>query len=305
MLLCPALEAVAALPEVPGTADAAKAWQSKREREIHDFGTKPKPEMLAGLGEMLRQLKTLDYRACDERDAVISRIQKLLLAIPGHAEYYRDRILKAREEYDAKPLSALKEYNIDREQEWGFETLAQLPSPETVRVLGEFLSDDRGLTHGPIRPKRTENGRSAEYANSSMSLTALNSLPIVNKPVAAKYPSFPGDRDTYRLWYEQIKAGTRTFRFEGDPTEYDLDGPAPPEKLRRIAAARQRDERRDARHGDMGPAGGGDATAASGGSAAASAPRSRLVGIATGFCLVLAALWYLLRRRARKWLPPI
>ena len=29
----------------------------------------------------------------------------------------------------------------------------------------------------------------------------------------------------WREWYEEVKAGRRTFRFKGDPQEYTLDGP--------------------------------------------------------------------------------
>lgn len=31
--------------------------------------------------------------------------------------------------------------------------------------------------------------------------------------------------EPWRLWYAQVKAGTRTFRFKDDPQEYNLDGP--------------------------------------------------------------------------------
>lgn len=30
----------------------------------------------------------------------------------------------------------------------------------------------------------------------------------------------------YRKWYDEVKEGRRTFRFIGDPQEYDLNGPA-------------------------------------------------------------------------------
>jgi hypothetical protein len=42
---------------------------------------------------------------------------------------------------------------------------------------------------------------------------------------------------TWRLWYEQVKAGTRAFRFEGDPREYRLADPP---------SARQRPPKPDA-----------------------------------------------------------
>ncbi len=33
------------------------------------------------------------------------------------------------------------------------------------------------------------------------------------------------DIELWRIWYEQVKAGNRTFQFEGDPKHYNLEGP--------------------------------------------------------------------------------
>jgi hypothetical protein len=51
----------------------------------------------------------------------------------------------------------------------------------------------------------------------------LWSLPLTFKPTGKVYT--PEEMLTWRLWYEQVKAGNRTFRFEGDPQEYNLQGP--------------------------------------------------------------------------------
>jgi hypothetical protein len=61
--------------------------------------------------------------------------------------------------------------------------------------------------------------------NSTDAAMALDKLPLKNKPHAG----ITGwDKEAIRpwvLWYEQIKAGNRTFSFEGDPTDYNLNGP--------------------------------------------------------------------------------
>jgi hypothetical protein len=79
----------------------------------------------------------------------------------------------------------------------------------------------------------------------------LDSLPIVAKPMKAPPQGYDSPEETlpWRQWYQEIKDGRRTFRFEGDPTEYDLNGPAPKEKLERLALATRMDKDRAARHG--------------------------------------------------------
>ena len=102
----------------------------------------------------------------------------------------------------------------------------------------------------------------------------------------------------WQRWYERIKVGHATFAFEGDPTEYDLDGPASPEKLGRIKAARQRDEERKGRHEAAVARADGTSTSA----ATAERPENPgtfpLSGAALGILTVLAALgWYFIRHR--------
>ncbi len=175
-----------------------------------------------------------------------------MLGVPRHAEYYRDRILDARLEYEKVKGKG----EIDREagarthllnaQQDGFRTMAYLPSVGTVRVLGELLSDERGYTKLPPDPTLDEMevaGR--EDPNCKGAAKALVCLPIVSKPQDKNWMMMTyEDVAPWREWYEQIKAGNRTFRFEGDPTEYDLNGPASRQTLDRIALADKRDAQR-------------------------------------------------------------
>ncbi len=187
-----------------------------------------------------------------EVDELYVRIQTTLLAIPGHAEHYRDLILKARLDYeqakagDNSDRASYLGTQLTNIQNEGFKTMAYLPSVETVRVLGEFLTDQRGYTELPPSPTmRQMEIAGRETANAEFAARTLTALPIVDKPPAKEWAIRIEElTPPWLAWYEQIKSGKRTFRFEGDPTEYDLNGPAEKEKLVRIERDRKRDAER-------------------------------------------------------------
>ncbi len=161
---------------------------------------------------------------------LVEKIRAVVLETPGHAEYFANRIREARKKVDeASPEDQGQFWHpLNNEQMYGFQTLGQLPSPETIRVLGEFLYDERGLfpKYNPALQDRARNR--GENANSDRALMTLARMPLIFKPVQPRIRNhviYDEDINAWRLWYEQIKAGTRTFRFEGDPQEYSLAGP--------------------------------------------------------------------------------
>ena len=174
-----------------------------------------------------------------------------------------------------------------------FPTLDYLPSVETVRVLGEFLSDERGYVKMPEHP--TLEDLTTDVSGSPVfrrAAASLGKLPIVNKPIPASTQfRTPDDVQPWKQWYEQIKAGNRTFRFEGDPTEYDLNGPASKEKLARIERDRMRDVERLAGRRKSSPASDFVSKALS-----FSKPSS-IAGLIAACALVAGAVWYFIRNR--------
>ncbi|HEY1120305.1 MAG TPA: hypothetical protein VGE67_01840, partial [Haloferula sp.] len=133
---------------------------------------------------------------------------------PGHAEYFAKKIRNDETLYESG-----RGHEVQGGALWDFETLGQLPSPETVKVLGSFLDDEKnriepvpGADVAPIA------------ANNLLAARAFHSLKIVSPPLQ-KRPSDYDDIQPWRLWFSQVQAGTRTFRFEGDPQEYSLAGP--------------------------------------------------------------------------------
>ncbi|MCU0781756.1 MAG: hypothetical protein MUF04_11730, partial [Akkermansiaceae bacterium] len=189
----------------------------------------------------------------DEYRELFEEARKTLSSIPGVHEYYRARIVDARDEWEEAPERLRNTIFYDAVQpSWvGFSVLKHLPSAETVRALGSLLDDERGrYIPDPARPLHWEDEMAANFigkSNCELAVTSLAALPLVAKPVGAPSAKAFDDVPAWRQWYREIAEGRRTFRFEGDPTEYDLDGPASADKLERTRALRERERDRAAR----------------------------------------------------------
>lgn len=140
---------------------------------------------------------------------IAREVTRVLLDTPGHAKYFGDQI---------------KQSENDPNRWIYFHKLKHLPSPETVRVLGKFLSDDRG------RPELAEDGSNLEeYAladpNCDRAARTLKKM-LADPPVPKDTGwQFARDLEPWRMWWERVKAGNQTYRFVGDDTVYDLRGP--------------------------------------------------------------------------------
>lgn len=192
----------------------------------------PSPEHLENyislLGSGIRKTRALNIYQVEERVSVSEILIERLLDIPGHAIHYRDRINHSRGLMEEAKLSGAPNYgslliDSNREERWGFATLENLPSVETVGVLGEFLSDDRGSEipmDEQIEMGGSPNNRSAVFA--------LSRLGIANPPTPPMRHTGHIDEGlgVWQTWYQQVKDGRRTFRFIDDPVDYDLRGPS-------------------------------------------------------------------------------
>jgi hypothetical protein len=265
-------------------------WQKKLSEIDNLHGQKKIEELSLGLRSMAfrKEFGDRDPRT----DLLYSEIQAALLAIPGHAEYYRDRILHAQERYK-NPGGGTTWSDYHKELGNGFQILPHLHSPEGVRVLGELFSNE-------WVPLDNETAVASEkFVPLSVSArVTLQKFPLLNKPF--KEPITQGNRAdaqaAWQLWYEQIKSGKRTFRFEGDPTEYDLNGPAPGQKLAHISRDRKRDAERTAGHGKTsGPSAVAEPATAS--KPSQSMPLGLLIA---GMVLLVSLGWYFLRGRSRE-----
>jgi hypothetical protein len=196
------------------------SWFAERMKVIDSIHELPQDERFLKLGELaaIGHRPPLDH----EQETVFKAAQRTLLSIPGHAEFFANKI---------RADDILRETGRGHEVKggvlWDFETLGQLPSPETVKVLGSFLDDERH------RVEVDPNSDVAPIAaNNLLAARALHSLKIASPPLH-KRPGSYDDIQPWRLWFAQVEAGKRTFRFEGDPQHYSLAGPVAEPRLPR------------------------------------------------------------------------
>lgn len=176
----------------------------------------PSDEAIPRLAEGVEKTSHGRIYYVGEREEVHQELKKALIATPGHAKYYGDILLVKHANYKADIIGntqhgRLMPYHDTAMRTFGL--LKLLPSAETVEVLGEMLSEE------------WQDHDEQEYYEPSLGASAmmcLSNLPIVGKPPVDGKNALRG----WQNWYAQIKEGRRTFRFEGDPHEYDLRGPA-------------------------------------------------------------------------------
>lgn len=142
-----------------------------------------------------------------------------MLQIPGHAEFFGNMITipyaAIKQGYaEGKHMGEIGWSGFLRDSMWNFMTLSMLPSPETVRVLGDMLSDDwkwpgyeNEMLHGTMDTR---------------ALSSLSKLPIANPPTRKLHTDEDMREflDDWKEWYAEIRSGQRALSFEGQPDEY-------------------------------------------------------------------------------------
>lgn len=285
------------LPVMPNSGELVTYWRSKFERAVPETVDGQKLEKLGvvirGVGHFKQFGNRYDLGQLPE---LLTEVQSVIIMIPDHAAHFAKNIKDLQTKLNNAPEA--DKWNVrpayDSAQANGFETLSHLPSVETVRVLGEFLYDEEGglgMKEGGPMPTIDEimaqQKRNCDKA--VMALSALVDSPPIEKSGSLRAEVF----EAWRQWFEEIKSGRRTFRFEGDPTEYDLNGPAPKDKLERIARDRERDAQRVTGHRKT--------AGASGMAESKAAPLSSesfpVAVLVAGMVLLISLAWYFVGRR--------
>lgn len=184
-------------------------------------------------------------------------LQKALLAIPGHARWYAEEIERERKTVEDLPPQKGPRVSYDRNRLRHLTTLSHLPSPETVEVLGHYLSDDRDEVLLPSDDPAHQHMELGVAGNSSGAAAALTYLGLKEAPVPpSRYQNYGASREEIALWkdwWSEVKSGRRAFSFVGGDTEYRFrddgtvetttlvtptDDPAPPAELQKSRSDR-------------------------------------------------------------------
>ena len=195
-------------------SEQAALWVRKLDQAEHLDPNSKFDALWLGLRNMGHRAKIPDHSAAI--DQIFGEIQRNLLATPGHAQHFADLIERER--------AALKpgEYggSYDNHRFWYLrETLSHLPSPETVKVLGHYLDDDRDT---PARSEAASDG-GAPSANSIIAMDALLLLELRDAPYPpGRYYAYwhTAELEVVRKWFAPIKSGEKSFSFRGQAVEH-------------------------------------------------------------------------------------
>lgn len=185
------------------------------EESIARVETSPTEENFQDIGGHLRGVAR--YNRPPESSPYYRRIQKTILSIPGHAEFYakpiRESYAAYRDQEHPEHLGSDNRY-FD-EMRYTMPTLRHLPSPETVKALGDMLWEEWEREPSPdsdVVPPRSL----AKCAVTTITLLNIRDAP---SPAIDPYAA-PTVLAEWQAWYEQIKSGQRTFSFKGQAVEY-------------------------------------------------------------------------------------
>jgi hypothetical protein len=195
---------------IEGSNKATEAILTDWEQTISRAPDGFDPKYISMLGDALCKLSRPKPTDQEIWHRLFIEAQQKMLLIPGHAQYFADKLEEIRK---TKPKT-----------DDGFErslyiakTLIHMPSPETIRVLGNYLHDERDTP--PERNWTPENAHLAAYA---LSRIGLRDFPFEGPLVPYSLTIWPDLKQLpdYRAWWEEVNSGQRTFSFKGQSVEY-------------------------------------------------------------------------------------
>ncbi len=236
--------------EIRAQKDGLAYWSQFADQ----VGSSPRGEIIEKLATGIVKTSRHNMYSIPEAAGVANRLRDTMLAIPGHAKYYEDKIASMRAEVLANAKKPDDE--IERMRAYGsivlgyrdyedfrgkaFPVLGMLPSSETVAVLGRFLNDPEGLDGiSFLGESRGSSDFLAAPANAEWAAISIRKLGIENPPFQTAGEQdhsliYKGEVDAWKVWWNEVEAGKRTYRFIGSTIDYGPDGPATKDKFKPI-----------------------------------------------------------------------
>jgi hypothetical protein len=170
--------------------------------------------LLAGEIEVNNRYKDM---LSPESIAAINEARDELCRIPGHAQYLADEIESEREKIQALPPKDARRNPYNRKRYENLKLiLVNLPSPETIKVLGHYLYDERD----PLPPPSPAQDWTDYAPSSEIASEALARIGLRNHPVTMKDFMHVDAVLRNRAWWEEVKSGKLPFSFKGQKVEY-------------------------------------------------------------------------------------
>jgi hypothetical protein len=204
------------------SADERSEWLEERQRWIQQAKNHQDVDALVHLARIIRGVGSNLKGATPEALTLYNQAQSAILDFEGHATLFGNLIEDERGKVAHLPANTGPRVSYDFNRQIVFETLVHIPSPETVKVLGEYLSDERDLHE--MTPEETA-GQSClsggSTGNSTYATKALEKSALRSKPYR---PGSVLENDVakaaWRKWWGGIEAGRETFSFSGQNVEY-------------------------------------------------------------------------------------
>ena len=186
-------------------------WQEKWKNTLDSIGNYPSSEQIEILGAAVRAGPRIDS---PEHLEIFKRSQSVLMEISGHAQFFIDVL---EEERANLPPGAWRGNYDSNRYRYIKDTLEHIPSPETIKVLGALLYDDRDVPP-PIVPGQDW---VSSPRNSLIASETLKSIGLRDPPATIQETLWSNESlAKQRAWYEKIKAGILAFSFLGQKVEY-------------------------------------------------------------------------------------
>lgn len=150
-----------------------------------------------------------------EIEVLYDSLQKELISSPGYIDFFTDALEQERKKMEHKPPGGGFRPEYTRRRMWYIlDTFPHLPGPETIRVLGNYLYDERDV---PPPPRPGQDWGDIP-ANSVLASSVLMRIGLVDGP--------KHNISAQKKWWTQVEAGKRWFAFYGQPVSYRfrLDG---------------------------------------------------------------------------------
>lgn len=190
---------------------ADKSWEEYQVKRIDAITDLPSSEEILTLAALSANEST-DHHV----NLVKQKAWQRLTAIPNFPDLLIRRIQEERERW----ISGKQAWTVyDGERMRTLQHMGGLKHPKIVQAMGDLLSDlEVPGEDGTFQIREVP-------PNGVLAARALGQL-VENPPLQKNWESYQiDDVNTWQLWYAQVKAGTRTFRFKGNPQEYNLQGP--------------------------------------------------------------------------------